>query len=212
MVFVPTNFWGDQAFGKNWTPSDFAQATNLFDKQLTGYTFVSLRGLGDQPGRGTARHLSPWKALPEGTFIHPAKFGFTMGNPSFLTNPPVVMNIFTNGNPQPAYRIYGFNRSDVNLPFPFPSETTARYTLPLPYLRYLPYIAFDHMGRLVSGREEIIPLSQGSVNVARDKDRRPVMNQASFVEQPAGNTTNAFNLVCVDPTTGRARVERMEVR
>jgi len=32
-------------------------ATNLCDKQLSGYAFISLRSVGDQPGQRTARYL-----------------------------------------------------------------------------------------------------------------------------------------------------------
>src|SRR5450759_2933195 len=59
MVFVKTNFWLAPSFPGPWwtdpktTAAQKTAATNLCDKQLTGYTFVSLRSVGDQPGRGT---------------------------------------------------------------------------------------------------------------------------------------------------------------
>src|SRR6266704_1233093 len=56
MVFVPTNIWNDPAFG-SLDPVNKAKATNLFDKQMIAYNFVSTRSLGDQPGRPTARYL-----------------------------------------------------------------------------------------------------------------------------------------------------------
>src|SRR5439155_26758922 len=47
MVFVPTNFWSDPAYNPStWTPNDLRKATNLFDKQMIAYNFVSLRRLG----------------------------------------------------------------------------------------------------------------------------------------------------------------------
>jgi hypothetical protein len=56
MVFVPTNFWNDPAFSNpNFTLADRTAFTNLFDKQTIGYNFVSLRSLGDQPGRPSVR-------------------------------------------------------------------------------------------------------------------------------------------------------------
>ena len=48
MVFIPTNFWDYLPTGT--TPT--AAMTNLCDKQLSGYVFVTLRSVGDQPGQG----------------------------------------------------------------------------------------------------------------------------------------------------------------
>src|SRR5262249_13344578 len=54
MVFLPNSFWVDPfsppATGPWRQPLDWLAATNLLDKQLIGYNFVSLRSLGDQPG------------------------------------------------------------------------------------------------------------------------------------------------------------------
>src|ERR1017187_5937148 len=57
MVFVPPNFWNDisgtwpNTWWSSLTAAQQTAATNLCDKQLTGYTFVSLRSAGDQPGQ-----------------------------------------------------------------------------------------------------------------------------------------------------------------
>jgi len=79
MVFVPQNFWTIAGpFPNGWwtalTPAQQTAATNLCDKQFTGYTFVSLRSVGDQPGQGAPRYLAPWQNLPDNTFIALAKF------------------------------------------------------------------------------------------------------------------------------------------
>ena len=71
MVFVPTNFWGDDT-GVIWsslnTHAQQTAATNLCDKQLTGYTFIAYGAMGDQPGHAV-HYLAPWQNLPDGTFI-----------------------------------------------------------------------------------------------------------------------------------------------
>jgi prepilin-type N-terminal cleavage/methylation domain-containing protein len=196
MVFVPTNFFGDPVYVGNYgkmTAADLSQATNLFDKQAIGYNFVSLHSMGDQPGRPSVHYLSSWKSLPEGGFIYPAKF-----QPYFPNSP--VMNIYTNVN-QLAFRVFGFNRTNG---IPFPMENTARYSFANPFPT-LPYIAFDYMGRLASGRDEVIPITRGSVLAAHDPNRRPRMALPAFNEQPVGNTTNGYNVVYVDWLTGRAR-------
>ena len=205
MVFVPTNFFNDPVYAStsaNGTMSraDLAQATNLFDKQAVGYNFVSLRSMGDQPGRPTVRYLSSWKSLPDGGFIYPAKF-----QPYLQNNP--VLNIYTNPGVL-AFRVFGFTRTNG---IPFPMENTARYSPANPYTT-LPYIAFDYMGRLASGRDEIIPISRGSVITPHDSNRKPRMGLPSFNEQPPGNTTNGYNVVYVDWLTGHARALQQTVQ
>jgi hypothetical protein len=78
----------------------------------------------------------------------------------------------------------------------------------------MPYIAWDYMGRLASGRDEIIPLSKGTVNFSRDSTKLPLANPPSFTEQPPGNATNSvtYNVVAIDWITGRARAIHQEVR
>ena len=201
MVFVPTNFWNDPAFSNpNFTLADRTAFTNLFDKQTIGYNFVSLRSLGDQPGRPSVRYLSSWKALPSGGFIHPAKFQV------YQPNRP-IFSMFTNLN-QLAFRVYGFTETNT---IPFPLETTQRASPRTPYVT-LPYLAFDYMGRLASGHDEVIPLSRGSVVFARDPNKQPRVGLPSFSELPTGNTTNAYNVVYIDWLTGRARALQQEVR
>ena len=82
MVFVPGSFWNDASgnFNNSWWNAllTFAErnvASNLCDKQFSGYTFVSLRTMGDQPGQGAPHYLTRWQTLPEGTFIATNKFG-----------------------------------------------------------------------------------------------------------------------------------------
>jgi len=220
MVFVPTNFFKDPAWGANWTTADYTQATNLLDKQNIAYNFVSLHSMGDQPGRPTVHYLSSWKFLPEGGYIYPAKF-------LPLSYPQPVLAVYTNLN-QLAFPIYSFQRANGNTllqaqptpTIPFPLETTLQSGIPRnPYIS-LPYLAFDYMGRLVSGppsqtlqdRAAIIPITRGSVTFSHDANKRPRWGLPSFNEQPVGNTTNGYNLVYVDSITGRARALQQEVR
>jgi prepilin-type N-terminal cleavage/methylation domain-containing protein len=201
MVFLPTNFFADPNFGSAvWTPAETERAKRLFDKQVIGYTFIALRSLGNQPGRPVPHYLSPWRSLPDGTFIPLEKFlprtqSFTISTGS----PPVI-----------SMRIYGFQRTNN---IPFPSEETAQVSVNNPYIN-LPYIAFDYRGQLTSGQDEFLPISQGSVIIPRD----PVTGlgkQAlpTVVETPPGNTTNSsFNVVSIDWLTGRAHIERQEIR
>jgi prepilin-type N-terminal cleavage/methylation domain-containing protein len=218
MVFVPTNFWNDPAYGKNWTTADFMQATNdLVNKQLIGYNFVSLHSMGDQPGRPSVHYLSSWKTLPEGGYIYPTKFL----PPPALRLP--VMNIYTNdpvsNTTKIGFQVFSFDYANTPSPgspvIPFPLENTAKNNARNPYV-VLPYIAFDYMGRLVSnqgnGQGAILPITRGGVAFAHDPNKRPRIGLPTFTEQPVGNTTNGYNLVYVDSITGRARALQQEVR
>lgn len=211
MVFVPTNFWNDPGYsGALSVPAEKAKGEKLYDKQLIGYNFVSLRSLGDQPGRPTVRYLGPWRSLPEGAFISMQKFVY--GNAaSFI--------IYTNEPPLPGFQVYGFDKTTQ---IPFPSEFARAASAKQPYAQ-LPYIAFDYMGREVRfdsfgnpapPRDVAIPISKGSVNFSRGPDRKATAAVPSIYEQPPGNGTNnvSYNIVYIDWLTGRARSIHQEVR
>jgi hypothetical protein len=204
MVFVPPAFYGDSAFStfKSKFLALPSLSTNLFDKQMIGYNFVSLHSLGDQPGRPTVRYLSSWKTLPEGAYIPLQKFAL------FDPNKAPVLTIYTNNSL--AYSIYGFNQTDQ---VPFPTEDAPIYNIKKqPYVR-LPYIAFDYQGRLTTGRDEIIPLAKGSVAFSHDPVTKLAVEAPPFLlEQPPGSVTNTFNLVYIDWLTGRARAIQQEVQ
>ena len=198
MVFVPSNFWNDVAWPSGHGPS-ITNGLRLRDKQMIAYNYVSLRSLGDQPGRPTARYLSSWKTLPEGVHIAPQKFLPRSGLP--------VVDIYTNDPRGILFRIYGFNTT-TNVPFPAEDSPprSGKYVT-------LPFIAFNYLGQLISGQNEYIPLTKGGVLFQRDPDKgdgAPV--PPVFRESPAGNVTNAYNVVSIDWLTGRAHLERQQVQ
>jgi prepilin-type N-terminal cleavage/methylation domain-containing protein len=200
MVFVPAEFWnlpGYSALYSAWPQKERDRANHLFDKQLNSYALVSLRSVGDQPGRHQPRYLSPWKSLPEGNFIAPWKFG---PRNQFL-------RIDDLGSGQ-SFATYGFSITNT---IPFPSEDAATYTGVTNV--YLPYIAFEYNGQLESGQDEFLPLGRGSISHAFDRVGLTNLPQAPLLsENPPGNSTNSFNLVHIDWLTGRARVERPQIQ
>jgi prepilin-type N-terminal cleavage/methylation domain-containing protein len=208
MVFVPTNFWSDPAFSApGWNANDLATATNLFEKQLVGYNFLTLGSLGDQPGQSSPRYLSSWRTLPDGSFIPPDKFkprNLNLPAMKIYTNDPGVLPV---GQP---IDIFGFATA-TNLPFPLETTVAASGTRRWPAL---PYIAFNYLGQLASGRDELIPLARGSVAYRRDASKNPQPGLPSVLETPVGNSTNnmTYNVIRIDWLTGRARVERKEAK
>lgn len=204
LVFVPTNFWNSAAY-TSLPPRQQTIASNVLDKQLTGYTFVTLRSVGDQPGRISPHYLSRWQTLPESIFIADWKFSLASNATNLVTDPDTSQQ----------YPVSGFL---VTNNIPFPSDETAYLSPPIPYIP-LPYVAFNYLGQLTAGdgeplgRDEYIPLVHGSILYARNPTTRALqMSPPIYQEIPANSSVVSFNLVHIDWLTGRARVERREIR
>jgi prepilin-type N-terminal cleavage/methylation domain-containing protein len=199
MVFAPADFWdfpGFAAASATFTPNERLAITNLLSKQLIAYNFISLRDVGDQPGQVHPRYLDEWRTLPEGTFIPLFKFYPPVAGYTRITDPPAPAPM------QRYFDVYGFQTNSV----PFPLAESAS-TLPLLM------IPFNDLGQLISPRDqEIIPLARGSAAPALDINRQPTFALPTLIETPAGNSSNAFNLVIIDRLTGRARVERQRIQ
>ena len=177
---------------------------------MTGYNFVSLRSVGDQPGRGRRRYLGDWQTLPEGVFIAQQKFQLSPNNYYFIAayNPNV--------------RIYGFNTTNT-IPFPTAdSPSGSDVKIPASYFN-LPYIAFNYLGQLtadglnLAALDEYIPLAQGSVLPVINGGKKTYVvaagNAPSVSEVPPGNSTNSmYNLIHIDRLTGRATLEYQKVQ
>ncbi|TAL01958.1 MAG: prepilin-type N-terminal cleavage/methylation domain-containing protein [Verrucomicrobia bacterium] len=207
MVFCPDSFWSNPGYNgwanPGWSAlnaTETNKAGRLYDKQLNGYNFVTLRSVGDQPGRSQVRYLSSWRALPEGAIIAPFKF-LARTYSTRVFDPPLPAT--------PALQYWDVKGFEVTNNIPFPSET-ATASGP-PYVP-VPYIAFNHLGQLVSGEDEYIPLAKGSLSYAVNKDKLPQQAVPTFHENPAGNSTNAFMLVHIDWLTGRGSIERQEIK
>jgi len=209
MVFVPPNFWSfwqttpgvfNTIWNNNMTMAQKTATTNLCDKQFTGYTFISLRSVGDQPGVLTPRYLDRWQTLPDNTFIATNKF----------MSPGQYYSI---AQYDPNVSIYSFVTNTPNTAFPFPTADMAS-TVPLPF------VAFNYRGQLttngvdMSSADEYIPIAKGSVIFAKDA----VSKQFQFgppdaLETPPGNSTNiSYSIVHVDRLTGRAVLEFQKVK
>jgi prepilin-type N-terminal cleavage/methylation domain-containing protein len=203
MVFVPANFWSYQSAAVNALPV----TTNLCDKQFTGYTFVTLRSVGDQPGQGVPQYLSEWKVLPEGSFIAVNKFNTSYAYNS--SSPNANGYLITDYAANLAYGVNSFNYTNT---LPFPAETNFNSTL------WLPFIAFNYLGQLtvdglnIAPQDEYIPLAQGYPVYAVDANKAFQLSPATFAEAPPGNSTNSmFNVIHIDHLTGRAALLQQKV-
>jgi prepilin-type N-terminal cleavage/methylation domain-containing protein len=209
VVFLITNYWDNNSYPGNTTAynnlssSEQDKAKQFLDKQLNSYRLVSLRSVGDQPGRTAPHYLTPWRTLPEGIFVAPEKF--RRANQSY-----------TIAEPSPSTRSFTFFGFNVTKTLPFPSETnqSAKFTLP--------YIAFNYLGQLTvdgiapSLQDEYIPLVRGSIFYPRDANGKLTLAEADVMETPRpppGNaqTNTTFNIIQIDGMTGRARVEKFEM-
>jgi prepilin-type N-terminal cleavage/methylation domain-containing protein len=232
MVFVTTNFFNlvdnqggvlqnDLASGTYFSqPSYQAQAlttmSNLVEKQLSGYNFISYGRVGDQPGQHTWHYLSTWQSLPNGTFIAAAKFlpqnlGSVLQIPAWQQDYPNAGQIdnWLNFPPRQS-QIYGFASTPSWLPFPTEQS-------PSQYYVKLPCLAFDSTGRLISETGDninfhhaYIPLAQGSVGFGVDVNKQPTLATVppnAISEAPPGNSSSiSYNIIDVDPVSGRPRL------
>jgi prepilin-type N-terminal cleavage/methylation domain-containing protein len=230
MIFVPTNFWDINEVNGNlnsgWlkavkNANQLSAISNLFDKQLTGYTYMAYGALGDQPGQHSWHYLAPWQSLPDGSFIPLWKF-YNAGISNSFADP-------VNGNY--TFNIFPFSYTNT-FPFPTTNITLAAVESAGGNMPLLPYIAFNYLGQLsdysgqmlmqstaraegqdydqdfVGGGVDI-PLAQGSIIPGKDANTKAaIMGPAGVIEMPPGNSTNiAYNVVHIDPLTGRATLE-----
>jgi type II secretory pathway pseudopilin PulG len=198
MVFVPTNFWTLVPNAVQGQPA----VTNLCDKQLTGYTFAAYGQVGDQPGQHQWHYLAAWQALPEGTCIAEQKFNQFPGT-YYTVKDPFNLNR--------SYNIYGFNLANI---FPFPTETNTPVGT-----CYLPYLAFNYLGQLttngvdMAAAHEYIPLARANVAPSVNADTKTFqLGSPQVMESPPGNSTNAYNIIDIDPLTGRATLQQPKMR
>ena len=212
MVFVPTNFWGGPlgTFPNTWwTSLDVVQqnvATNLCDRQLTGYTFMAYGAVGDQPGNHLWHYLTPWQSLPDGTFIPLQKFVYPV---TVAARDPITHAITETYPISPFY--YTNN-------IPFPTENNIAASIPAPGLPWLPYIAFNYLGQLTFDGQtmakfhEYIPLARGNVLAAVNPDTKAFRFAApQILPQGTPNAldwTNAYDIIDIDPLTGRATLKQ----
>jgi prepilin-type N-terminal cleavage/methylation domain-containing protein len=185
MVFVPPGITAHFADFNPFPPADrdrwSRQLTNLITGQYTAYALLTKRTVGDQPGQENPRYISEWKRLPQGIVFATNKFNLV--NPTqLISDPPLVL--------YPAeYRHY----FDTNA-FPFPASRSP--------LWMLPYIGFNSQGQLLRGRDELIPLAEGSIFFTGTGGYLP---SPDVVMKPPDNYTNHF--IRVNWLTGRASVD-----
>ena len=221
MVFVPTNYFNlNNLAGQNLVAGVNAMAplyrqtaqtalNNLVNLQLTGYNYVALGKVGDQPGQHSWHYLGGWQSLPNGTFIAAAKFlpenyGSALPIPTWQSDyAGQIDNWYYTSSLQS--QIYGFAQE----PLPFPTEQSP--------LVYMPCLVFDSTGRLISEtpnsinfHHAYIPLAQGSVSVGMNLNKEPTLTTVppnAITEVPPGNSSSiSYNIIDVDPLSGRARL------
>ena len=233
MVFIPTNYWNSPVYLNNNISQDYqnwksdlsgaqaAVATNLADKQMSGYTFMSLGQLGDQPGQHAWHYLASWQNLPNGAFIAPEKFAPPAppagpGTPisSSLNKWPQLYQQWNQDYPHPDNNtVYPFTNM---IAVPFPTEDSTN-------ILYLPSIAFNYLGQLTfdpqnpadfSTRDEYIPLAQGTVFPAQDPRTKALQLASPTVsELPTNSSTGiSYNMIHIDALTGRATLEFFKIK
>lgn len=224
VVFVSTNFTGlalsapvdGSSVPPRPTQADLALLARnqrltekLLNQKYTSYALYAERRVGDQPGRPSAKYITPWKSLPEGSFVAAREFT-RLASAQDWKNTPI------GDRPLP----YG--------QFPFPSDTADCPSFPMPY------IAFNHLGQMVVPtyfapnlspdvpvpglpEDEIIRVAQGSIFYPRDGSTGKLVNEtvgdpyqpAELTEVPPGSSDNQW--VRVNWLTGRAQIDKPQI-
>jgi len=222
MVFIPTNFYAGIVNQTPWSSLPPAIKTStivtqLYDAQWNGYMMVSLRSVGDQPGRTYPKDLLRVKTLPSGSFIPEYKFDAPLyGSPGTPANVPYPTN-------RPDLLIYGFLKTNV-IPFPTVDVLTnsifaSAISSGSAVFPTVPYIAFNYLGQLTSGDgsvlpyDENIPLAYGTIaEPINPATKSPIPGLPTVTETPPGSSTNTtYNVIHIDRLTGRARLERQDL-
>ena len=236
MVFVSTNFWylngkPDTTWLRTVNLANQQNPlTNLLDKQLTGYTFMAYGALGDQPGRHTWHYLAEWQSLPQGAYIPLWKF--YNATPPFSFSDPVTPNVNFNINPFSWTNTFPFPTTNILQAGLSAGSASENGPPPLPYIafNYLGQLS-DYSGQMLTsaalnegqdydldfiGGGVDIPIAQGAVIPYIDPSTRQLLmvspsgqpGSPQVVENPPGNTTNiSYNVIHIDPLTGRAILE-----
>lgn len=196
MVFISPEFWNGINIA-SYNAQSQEQLTNLIKGQYSMYALYSEKNVGDQPGTFSPKYLTAWRSLPEGILIEPRKFEPTNAVPERVADPYDNTRYFD---------IRSFKRRAFQ--FPQTEVTNA-----VPKVVELPYVAFTANGGLENETEfEYLPIVRGSVFYGRQNDRpafeEPDVHVAGYRQTERTN----FTLVKIDPLTGRAKLERLEVQ
>jgi prepilin-type N-terminal cleavage/methylation domain-containing protein len=189
MVFLPPNFWTNDT-----TLFSNSLMTSLVGHQYSAYALISMRTVGDQPGKSNVHYLTDWKYLPQGVYISP----FQLTNSQLASNSVCTTNTMAGStNNWNNWEVYSFPPNY----FPFPSTYNTNNIA-------MPYIAITASGQLKAGFDQFIMLDSGSIFYPMDNNGTFQMTPANVVETPPGNSTNNPNLIHIDWLTARARIER----
>jgi prepilin-type N-terminal cleavage/methylation domain-containing protein len=185
VVFVPTNV---AQLTLPVDPTLRRQITNLYTGQFTTYALLSLRQLGDQPGRAVPKYLTGWRTLPNGVFISTLKF--------------------TSPIPPAGTGFYPVS----NLPFPVATNYPPGLALPCLTFNYLGQLIspYGNQGSLLPfgnpAPDSYIPFARGSIFFD------PATFAADVQENPAGNSINNSNVVYINALTGRAKILQPQIQ
>jgi hypothetical protein len=191
VVFIPRDILVPGYVDPASSLFDPQEKTNLFRLQggpLTTYAVIGYRQIGEQPGGATPHYITPWRTLPEKTFIAEAMFN------NFPPN--------------------GFHWA-TNAPLPFPLSRSRQRTA-LPYLAFnpqgqcLPVRNPNGVTDDTYPTDVFISLANGVINYTRDPGTGQVLG-FNAQEIPPQNSINASNVIHIDWITGRARMERADI-
>jgi len=164
MVFCPANFWTDSAYPRLSTlPNEVERAKKLYDKQLIAYAFVTLRSVGEQPG----------KVIPLSLVLARAAGRRHHRTVEIPGTQPAAISLADPSDASRLFSVLGFSVTN-NIPFPSgPRRSSVRRILAALHRVQSP-------GAVGIGRDEFIPVVRGRVNHARDAAKNPSRPRRTF--------------------------------
>ena len=161
-------------------------STNLASGQFTAYALYSKRSVGAQPGQNNPRFFTEWRQLPDGVFFATNKFD-PAASARNSTDP------YLRSLPIQDDKFFGYVRNS-------PDDSLDNFR----------YLAFTPQGQLLSGKDEIITLSHGSIFYKRLNGfpQRNSFPDVIETEKLKGSRQN----IRINWLTGRARVEKVELQ
>ena len=165
-------------------PPDITDAgvPQLDGGQYTQYAILTMRDVGEQPGRATQRFVTTWRSLPDKTFIA-TKF-LDEGSAGSL-----------------LYRTFNL-KSGLWFRMPY---------IAFNYEGRLIDLDASDLGTGVYHTENVVvPLARGAILFTRDTNG--FVPDFSIQEIPPNNSTVSYNHIVIDWLTGRPKVDRPQLQ
>jgi type II secretory pathway pseudopilin PulG len=202
IVFVPPWVTDTTQFSVPGTDLPRVRATRtLYSGQYTTYALLTMRSVGEQPGRANPTYLTEWKSLPNGIYIATNKYLFAANYaPTFLYTNVFPFPYATNFPPAIATLPY--------IGFDYLGQLVSRQDEYIPLARGSIFFDRDATGTILPNAADARETVAGEAYYVSYKS----INASTNGVLPPPDNKKAYNQIHIDWLTGRARVERQTIQ